>query len=114
MTELSATVLDQRRDAGWAASQEQRLRKSFASSDAARSGLTLRQLICKTSLCELSFDAGDAASPPRSPPAATASPFAAVDQWLAWHQPCGYTLSIDPTRDPVDPTALRAFLQCSQ
>jgi hypothetical protein len=55
-----------------------------------------------------------AASPPGSPPAVASPPFAAVDQWLAWHQPCGYTLIIDPTRDRVDPTALRAFLQCSR
>src|SRR4029077_12859498 len=61
VTELSAAVRDQPRDAGWAAPQERRRRASFASSDAARSGLALRQLVCKTSLCELAFDASGAA-----------------------------------------------------
>lgn len=103
---LSAAVRDERRDEAWAGHKEQQLRETFASSLAGQIGMTFQRLTCKTTLCELVLEAG----PSMSAPAGPVPPFAAVDQWLAWQQPCGYTLSMDP----VAPTALFAFLHCTK
>ncbi len=101
---LSAAVREQPWNEAWASAREQELRQSFAQHPAVPRD-ALKSVECRQSRCELRLDVAPAT---QGPPQALA-----IDQWLAWSQPCGYTLAQEPGTEQ-GPGSVRVFLECEQ
>lgn len=103
-----ASFREQPRDEAWATPQEQRLRQSFAQEVPVPQG-ALKAVECRSSRCLLQL-----VLPPESARAPQALPAAAaVEQWIAWSQPCGYTLTQEPATQQA-PGTVRIFLDCER
>ena len=82
---LVAAVQAEARNDAWASQKEQELKTSYASSDSPRGGL--KAVDCRSTKCELQVVLS-----PREMPNSPAGPIAALNQWIAASQPCGYTI----------------------
>jgi hypothetical protein len=83
---LAADVQAQRRDDAWATDREKALREAFGSSDMGKA--SLGQIDCRRTMCAISV-----ALPPEVSPEARVRSLQAVEQWIAWSQPCGYAIA---------------------
>lgn len=94
---LAAALAAQPRTEPWARRKEDELRRSYE----AAAGAVLRRIDCRTTRCELSLSlaAEDAA--------ARVEQARAVEQWVAWEQPCDFTMAHDVALGEV-----RLFLVC--
>ena len=106
LAELAAAVRAQPRDEAWAAAKERELRQSY-SEHASVPKEALKGVDCRQSRCELQL-----AVPPESDAPAQQQTLA-IDQWIAWSQPCGYTLAHEPGA-PQAPGTVRIFLDCGR
>jgi hypothetical protein len=82
---LAADVQAQSRDDVWATDREKALREAFSSSDMGKA--SLRQIDCRRTMCAISV-----ALPSEVSPEARVRSLQAVEQWIAWGQPCGYAI----------------------
>jgi len=105
VSELSAAVRAQPRNEAWASAREQQLRQSFAAHPAVPKD-ALKSVECRQSRCELQLSVAPATQAPQQ------QAFA-IDQWIAWSQPCGYTLTMEPGAAQT-PGTVRVFLECEQ
>lgn len=94
---LAAALATQPRTEPWAHRKEDELRRSHASA----AGAVLRRIDCRTSRCELSLSLG------AEDAAARVEQARAVEQWVAWAQPCDFTMAHDVALGEV-----RVFLVC--
>lgn len=99
---LSAAVREQPRNEAWASAREQQLRQSYAAHPSVPKD-ALKSVDCRQSRCELQLAIAPAAQGPQQA--------LAIDQWIAWSQPCGYTLTQDPGT-AQGPGTVRVFLEC--
>lgn len=108
ISSLSAAVHAQPRDEAWASAQERQLRQSFAEHPSAPQD-ALKEIDCRRSRCELRLQLPpESESPSQAPPAV-----AVIDQWIAWSQPCAYTLTHD-LMEPQTTGTVRVFLDCER
>jgi hypothetical protein len=100
---LAVDVRNEARDDAWATSKENDLRRSYAE-NVPSSEVTLAHMDCRRSKCELLVDVGTVSSAEM-----LAERAFAVEQWIAWSQPCGYVLTRPPRAN-----AMRFFLDCAR
>ena len=105
--ELEAAVGREPRNEAWAVEAEAKLQKSYAAEPAVPSG-ALKSVMCRSSKCALRLEFGH----DQSPQAAVQQQFA-IDQWIAWSQPCGY-VKTTALQSEKSPEAIRIFLDCSK
>jgi hypothetical protein len=103
---LAAAVRAQPRDEAWAAAKERELRQSY-STHASVPRDALKGIECRQSRCELQVAI---TSEPEAPAHQQAL---AIDQWIAWSQPCGYSFVQEPGT-PQAPGTVRIFLDCGR
>lgn len=95
---LAETVDNERRDSTWADQKEQSLRASYrADPSVPKNAFT--DADCRRTRCSLAFT-GSGMTP---------EAFVAIDQWVAWSQPCAYVITDRTGRKTGD---VRIFLQC--
>lgn len=102
---LAASVKAETRDGTWAARQESALRDSYAAYEGAPSG-ALKNVECRSSKCDLQLQLD-----PKHSARTAVDQRIAIDQWIAWSQPCGYAATFGS--DPNSGT-LRIFLDCER
>lgn len=108
ISSLSAAVREQPRDEAWASAQERQLRQSFVEHPSAPKD-ALKEIDCRRSRCELRLQlAPESDAPPQASPQV-----AVIDQWIAWSQPCAYTLTHD-LASPQATGTVRVFLECER
>ena len=84
---LMAAVRQEPRNETWAREMEAKLHKTYAESVRSLPG-ALKGVSCKSSKCELELETGYA-----QPPEAFLEHRQAIDQWIAWSQPCAFTIA---------------------
>jgi hypothetical protein len=102
---LAAAVQIETRNDAWASQKEQDLRRSFSSKGKPQGAL--KSVECRSTKCDLQLEVAT-----RDAPDAPAGPFAAINQWIAASQPCGYTIVAGDTM-AQGPGVIRIFLVCA-
>jgi hypothetical protein len=103
---LVAAVQAEARNDAWASQKEQELKTSYTSSNNPRGAL--KAVECRSTKCDLQL-----LVPTREMPNSPAGPIAAVNQWIAATQPCGYTI-VAAEAVAQGPEAIRIIIDCSQ
>ena len=104
---LATTVKGEKRNDAWAAQKESELWTSYAAEKGIPRG-ALKSVECRSSKCDLQLQV----SAEQSPKAAVEQQIA-INQWIAWSQPCGYTMTTGSGLEQP-PGAIRIFLDCSK
>ena len=99
---LAAAVREQPRNEAWASAREQQLRQSYSEHPSVPKD-ALKRVECRQSRCELQLAVAPTPEGPRQA--------IAIDQWIAWSQPCGYTLTQEPGTEQA-PGTVQVFLEC--
>jgi hypothetical protein len=101
---LEKTIREEKRNEAWAAKKESELRSSF-SAEKGHQNDVLKSVECRSSKCDLQFQVSEGKD--------SVEQRAAINQWIAATQPCGYTMT--PWPNPEQPSAeIRAFLNCGE
>jgi hypothetical protein len=100
---LAAAVRNEARDDVWAESKERELRRSY-SDNQPRAEATLGDIDCRRAKCAVDVDLGSGLSGD-----VLAKRAFAVEHWIAWSQPCEFTLARQPTA-----SRMRIFLDCAR
>lgn len=103
---LAAAVQAESRNDAWAAPKEQELKTSYASSGNPRGAL--KSVECRSTKCDLQLEL-----PTSDRTDSPAGPVAAVNQWIAASQPCGYTVFGGEALER-GPAAIRIVIDCAQ
>jgi hypothetical protein len=98
--ELAEIVRSERRDSAWADQKEQSLRAAYRADPSVPQG-AFTDVDCRRTRCSLTITGS------RMAPEA----FPAIDQWIAWGQPCAYVITDRTARKTGD---VRIFLQCTR
>jgi hypothetical protein len=102
---LEKTIREEKRNETWATQKESELRSSFSAEKSLQNG-ALKSVECRSSKCDLQFQLS-------LEERQTVEQRAAINQWIATSQPCGYTMT--PWPNPEQESAeIRAFLNCSK
>jgi hypothetical protein len=104
---LEAEAGGEPRDERWATQMQSKLEKSFAANTDVAPG-ALKSVKCQSSKCILQLDPVSTESPQKA-----IEQERAIDQWIAWSQPCGYVMSTDRQLEKSS-KAIRIILDCSQ
>jgi hypothetical protein len=89
-----------------ASQKEQELKSSYASSGNPRG--VLKSVECRSTKCDLQLEV-----PTRDMPESPAGPIAAVNEWIAASQPCGYTIVAGEVL-ARGPETIRIVIDCAQ
>jgi hypothetical protein len=102
---LEEAIREEKRNEAWAAQKESELRRSFSAEKGIPNG-TLKSVECRSSNCDLQFQVS-------AEEKQTVEQRAAINNWIATSQPCGYTMTTWP--NPEQPSGeIRIFINCSE